>query len=113
MFFKPSATADAIVARPVRTSAEFGPELWPRMARWDAAQMDSAFAALSVPVLAVQSTTRNAQLQRSPLRAGESSPWIDYLKSRGARVVIVPDTGHFTMLEQPERVNQLIGEFGR
>jgi len=113
MFFKPSATADAIVARAVRTSAEFGPELWPRMARWDAAQMDSAFAALSVPVLAVQSTTRNAQLQRSPLRAGESSPWIDYLKSRGARVVIVPDTGHFTMLEQPERVNQLIGEFGR
>ena len=113
MFFKPSAQADAIVARAVRTSAEFGPELWPRITRWDAGSMDAAFAAIKAPVLAIQSTTRNAQLQRAPLKAGETSPWIDYLKSRGARIEIVPDAGHFTQLEQPERVNQLIREFCR
>jgi pimeloyl-ACP methyl ester carboxylesterase len=110
MFFKPSAMADAIVARAVKSSAEFGPDLWPRMAKWDAGEMDAAFSALKAPVLAIQSTTRNAQLQRSPLKAGETSPWIDYLKSRGAKVEIVPDTGHFTMLEQPERVNAVIRE---
>ncbi|MEA3193003.1 MAG: hypothetical protein QOD26_1336 [Betaproteobacteria bacterium] len=113
MFFKPSAQADAIVARAVKSSAEFGPELWPRVTRWDAGAMDAAFAALHAPVLAIQSTTRNVQLQRAPLKPGDTSPWLDYLRSRGARIEIVPDTGHFTQLEAPERVNQLIEEFCR
>ena len=113
MFFKPSAQAEAIVERAVKSSAEFGPELWPRITRWDAGSMDAAFAAIKAPVLAIQSTTRNAQLQRAPLKPGDTSPWLDYLKSKGARVEIIPDTGHFTMLEQPQRVNELIREAGR
>src|SRR5438105_7632125 len=60
MFFTRSPQADAIVERAVRSSAEFGPQLWPRITRWDAGQMDAAFAALRSPVLAIQSTTRNA-----------------------------------------------------
>lgn len=111
MFFTPSAMADAIVERAVRTSKEFGPHLWPRTSRWDAGSMDAAFDALRVPVLAIQSTTRNAQLQRAPLKTGDTSPWLDYLRSRGARVEIIPDTGHFTMLEAPEAVNKLISRF--
>jgi pimeloyl-ACP methyl ester carboxylesterase len=75
--------------------------------------MDTAFDALRAPVLAIQSTTRNAQLQRAPLKRGDSSPWIDYLRSRGARVEIVPDTGHFTQLEAPDTVNRLIADFLR
>ena len=31
---------EAIVERAVRTSASFGPDLWPRMARWDVASME-------------------------------------------------------------------------
>jgi pimeloyl-ACP methyl ester carboxylesterase len=111
MFFKPSAQADAIVARAVKSSAEFGPQLWPRISGWDAGSMDAAFAALRAPVLALQSTTRNAQLQRAPLKPGDTSPWLDYLRSRGARVEIVPDTGHFTQLEAPALVNRLIADF--
>ena len=111
MFFESSAQADAIVTRAVRSSGEFGPELWPRISRWDAGAMDAAFDALRAPVLAIQSTTRNAQLQRAPLKPGDSSPWIDYLRSRGAKVEIVPDTGHFTQLEAPETVNRLIAAF--
>jgi pimeloyl-ACP methyl ester carboxylesterase len=111
MFFKPSPEADAIVARAVKSSAEFGPHLWPRITRWDAGSMELAFASLRAPVLAIQSTTRNSQLQRAPLKPGDTSPWIDYLRSRGARVEIVPDTGHFTQLEAPQAVNRLIAEF--
>jgi len=113
MFFKSSRQADAIVARAVKGSAAFGPELWPRVTRWDAGSMDAAFAALRVPVLAIQSTTRNAQLQRAPLKPGDTSPWLDYVKSKGAKVEIIPDTGHFTQLEAPEQVNRLIREFCR
>jgi pimeloyl-ACP methyl ester carboxylesterase len=111
MFFKPSPEADAIVARAVKSSAEFGPHLWPRITRWDAGSMEVAFASLRAPVLAIQSTTRNSQLQRAPLKPGDTSPWIDYLRSRGARVEIVRDTGHFTQLEAPDAVNRLIAEF--
>jgi pimeloyl-ACP methyl ester carboxylesterase len=113
MFFTPSREADAIVARAVESSAGFGPQLWPRVTRWDAGEMDAAFAALRAPVLAIQSTTRNAQLQRAPLKPGDTSPWLDYLRSKDAQVEIIPDVGHFTMLEAPEAVNRLIEEFCR
>ena len=113
MFFKPSALADAVVARAVRQSAGFGPLLWPGMARWDAAKMDAALAAVKVPVLVIQSTTRNAQLQRSMLKAGESSPYLDLLRQslKDPRIEVIPGVGHFTMLEAAPAVNRLIGEF--
>ena len=111
MFFTASAQADAIVERAVRHSAEVGPVLWPRMARWDAGQMDAAFAALRAPVLAIQSTTRDANLRRATLKPGGTSPWIEYLRSKGARVEIVPQVGHFTQLEAPQTVHRLIGQF--
>jgi pimeloyl-ACP methyl ester carboxylesterase len=75
--------------------------------------MDAAFDAVLAPVLAIQSTTRNAQLQRAPMKPGDRSPWVDYLRAKGARVEIVPGVGHFTMLDAPETVNRLIGEFLR
>ena len=80
MFFKPSPEADAIVARALRQSAQFGPLLWPSMARWDAAEMDAALAAVRAPLLAIQSTTRDAQLRRSPLKAGQSTPYLDLIR---------------------------------
>ena len=114
MFFAPSAQAEAIVQRAVKSSAEFGPHLWPRTTRWDAVQMDAAFDALRCPVLAIQSTARDfATLRRRMLKTGETSPFLDYLKSRGARVEIVPDVGHFTQIEAPAEVNRLIAEFCR
>ena len=111
MFFTPSPTADAIVRRAVTQSAGFGPELWPRMARWDAESMDAAFDALRVPLLAIQTTTRDANLRRVPLKPGDTSPWLEYVKSKRARIEIIPDTGHFPQIEAPETVNRLIGEF--
>ncbi len=111
MFFTPSPAADAIVRRAVATSAEFGTDLWSRMARWDAGSMDAAFAAVRSPLLVVQTTTRDANLKRAPLKIGQSSPWLDYVRSRGARVEILADTGHFPQIEQPRAVNDLIGAF--
>lgn len=115
MFFTPSAQADAIVARALRQSRDFGPYLWPSMGRWDAAEMDAALAAVRAPLLVIQSTTRDAQLRRSPLKAGQSSPYLDLIRSKvpGARVAVVPDTGHFAQIEAPDEVNRLIAEFMR
>lgn len=111
MFFTASPAAEAIVRRAVTGSAAFGAELWSRMARWDAESMDAAFAAVRAPLLAIQTTTRDANLRRTPLQPGQSSPWLDYVKRQGGHVEIIPDTGHFPQIETPERVNRLIERF--
>jgi len=113
MFFKQTRDSEAIVARAVRTSASFGPELWPRMARWDASQMELALEAVRGRILAIQSTTRGADLKRAPMKPGDTNPYLETVKSYGAKVEIIPDTGHFTQIEAPERVNRLIEEFCR
>ena len=113
MFFAPSAQADAIVERAVRDSAQIGPHLWPRVTRWDAGQMDAAFDAARAPLLAIQSTTRDASLKRRMLAPGDTTPWLDYVKSKGGRVEIVPGVGHFTQLEAPAMVNRLIDDLIR
>jgi pimeloyl-ACP methyl ester carboxylesterase len=83
------------------------------MAQWDLGTMVAALDAVRGPILAIQSTTRNADLKRGPMKPGDTNPYLELVKSKGARVEIVPDTGHFTMLERPERVNRLIEEFCR
>ena len=113
MFFQPSALAEAVVVRALRQSAQFGPSLWPAMARWDAATMDAALAAVQAPVLVIQTTTRNAELKRSMLKAGESSPYLDLLRKalKDVRIEVMPGFGHFPQLEAAAEVNRLIRDF--
>jgi pimeloyl-ACP methyl ester carboxylesterase len=114
MFFSPSPLAEAIVTRALRQPADIGAALWPRMARWDAGQMEAALAAVRAPLLAIQSTTRDPQtLRRAPLEPGETTPWLDLVrqKTKDAKIEIVAGVGHFTQLEAGERVNRLIGDF--
>jgi pimeloyl-ACP methyl ester carboxylesterase len=113
MFFRQTPASERLVQRAVRQSAEIGAALWPRMARWDAAVLETALAAVRAPVLVIQTTTRNAHGQRSPLEASQTSPWLDLLKAnlRNLKLQVLPGLGHFPQLEAPERVNALISEF--
>ena len=115
MFFKSTPASERLVARAVRQSAEIGAALWPRLARWDAALLETALASVRAPVLVIQTTARNAQGQRSALQAGQSSPWLDLLRDKleDVRIEVLPGPGHFPQLEAPERVNPLIAEFCR
>jgi pimeloyl-ACP methyl ester carboxylesterase len=113
MFFAPSALGEAVVARGLRQTAEIGPALWARMARWDA-QVENALAAVRVPVLVIQSTTRDPKtVKRAPLQPGERSPWLDLLRENlnDLKMEIIPRVGHFTMLEAATAVNRLLGAF--
>jgi pimeloyl-ACP methyl ester carboxylesterase len=75
--------------------------------------MDAALAAVRSPLMAIQSTTRDAQLRRSPLKPGETSPWLDLLKKTisDLKIDIVPGVGHFPQLEAAQTVNRLIRDF--
>ena len=114
MFFAPSPLGEAIVARALRKPDAIGASLWPRMARWDAAEGDAALAAVRAPLMAIQSTTRDpVTLKRAPLEGGDTSPWLDLVRKnvRNARIEILPGVGHFTQIEAPREVNRLIREF--
>jgi len=83
------------------------------MARWDAGGMEAALDAVNAPVLAVQCTYVNTERKRVPIRAGETTPWLDLLKQKlkDVRIEILGGIGHFPQLEAPERLNRLIRQF--
>jgi pimeloyl-ACP methyl ester carboxylesterase len=64
----------------------------------------------------IQTTTRDpASGKRGPLKAGQTTPWLDLLSKNlnNPRIEVLPGLGHFPQLEAPERVNRLLEEFCR
>jgi len=113
MFLEWSPLAEAALARLKRMPAETGIALWTRMVRWDATELDGALAAVRAPLMVIQSTWINPERKRLPLTEGQSSAWLDLIKSQLPTAVIhvVPGAGHFPQLEAPGRVNRLLAEF--
>lgn len=114
MFLTRTPTAVSVIERAKRLPAAIGSALFPAMVRWDAAHMDAALGAVRVPLLVIQCTTINAERKRVALKAGQTTPWLDLVRSRvpGARIEVIADTGHFPQIETPERVNELIAALG-
>jgi pimeloyl-ACP methyl ester carboxylesterase len=113
MFLGPSAEAARIVERAKRLSPSVGVALFASMVRWDAARMDEALGAVRVPLMVIQSTTMGPDRKRVALRAGETTPWLDLVRSRAphARIETLVGLGHFPQLEAPARVNALLANF--
>lgn len=111
MFLEPSAPhAVSVIERAKRLPGEIGMALFPSMARWDAGRIVSALAAVRSPLLAIQTTSMSPERKRSPMRAGQTSPWLDLLREHvpGVRIEVLPGLGHFPQIEAPERVNALL-----
>jgi pimeloyl-ACP methyl ester carboxylesterase len=110
MFLAPSPQADAIVRRALEFPAAAGELLFPRLAGWDAANMERALAAVKVPLLVIQSTYLNAERKRVALAPGETTPWLELVRraAPAARIEILSGAGHFPQLELPERLNALL-----
>jgi pimeloyl-ACP methyl ester carboxylesterase len=110
MFLAPSELSKTIVERATRLPASVGAALFPRMARWDAENMERALAAVKVPLLVIQSTYLNAERKRVAIKEGETTPWLDMVRRHApqAQIEIIPGVGHFPQLESPERVHKLL-----
>lgn len=82
---------------------------------WDRDRADIVLAELDLPVVAIQSTYHDTFTpRRSFASAAETSPYLDGLRALVPRLAIeiVPDTGHFSMMERPAQVTALIRAFG-
>jgi pimeloyl-ACP methyl ester carboxylesterase len=71
-------------------------------------------AAIRCPVLAIQSTHTRPDGTRVVLTTPRSG-WLDFLRDRiaGLTVALIPDSGYFSMLEQPDLVTQALTRFVR
>lgn len=101
------------VEQALRLPEDIGRTLFPRMVAWDAGAMDAALEAVRAPLMVIQSTYLNGDRVRTAIKPGESTPWIDLVRSRipTARIEIIPGTGHFPQLEAPAKVSALVEDF--
>lgn len=113
MILRPLPSRDELIARAKRLPEDFGHALFLDIVRWDAAQLEDALEAVRAPMLVIQSTAMNAERKRVTLKAGDTSPWLELIKTHvpQARISILPGVGHFTQIEAPDEVSRLIGGF--
>jgi len=107
------AKARVVIDRALARPPEIAGALFPDIARWDAEKMDAALDRVSVPMLVLQTTYQDERRQRRSLQSGQSSPYIDMVKSRvpGAQIEVIPGVGHFPQLEVPGAVNAALSRF--
>lgn len=76
------------------------------MAAWDRDNFVSAVDQLTCPVTILQSTSLDKHEVRRPATTHPSSLWLDALRARvpWAVIKLVPNTGHFMMLERPQLI---------
>ena len=106
------------VPAPVHTRAlqlpqQVGEKLLTDMQRYDATRLAASLSCLRIPVMALQTTCTNENRERRSMRPGQTTPYLDMLRScvPSARIDIIPDTGHFPQLEEPAQTNAAISRF--
>jgi pimeloyl-ACP methyl ester carboxylesterase len=110
-----TAEGDRIMHRAVGFPEAVMLRLFPAMIEWEVRTMADALTSLRAPLLVIQSTYLNSERKRVPLEPGQTTPWLDLVRRLvpAARIDIVPNAGHFTMMDAPEACNRLLAEFSR
>lgn len=110
--------ADRAISQPIVDRAVAMPEtlagnLFPNIGRWDSEHFDRVFAGTRVPLMAIQSTYMTAEGKRAPMTKGQTTAYLDNVKSLvpAARIEVIPDVGHFPQLERAAEVNALLDDF--
>jgi pimeloyl-ACP methyl ester carboxylesterase len=80
---------------------------------WDIERGEETLRAIEVPTLAIQSTYFNSKMQRVALERDMSSPFLEIMKRcvPNFTIEVVPNSGHFSMIESASVVNDLLRRF--
>lgn len=98
------------IARALAMSNEAVRSLYRNMMVWDTKLGAERMARVTVPTLVIQSTKRSKDGRRSVLAEGETGPYPKTIKrfNAGAEIAVIAGHGHFTGLEAPDWVNEVI-----
>ena len=80
---------------------------------YDQERLGAALGRVRVPLLVLQSTFTNANRERSSMQAGQTTPYLDFVRAKvpSARIEIIADVGHFPQLDAPAETNRVLGSF--
>ncbi len=111
----PATIKTRIMDRAAKMPPAIGSALFPRTPAWDAKNLERVLTETKQPLLALQSTTMNAEGKRVPMAPGLPSPLLDLLRVAAphARIETISTVGHFTQIDAPAWVNEKIAGFAR
>ena len=103
----------AVIERAGRLPRPIGEKMLADMQRYDVARLSQSLASLRVPVMVVQCTYSNEKRERRTLSAGQSSPYLEMVRTNmpAARIEVIAETGHFPQLDAIADTNALIESF--
>lgn len=107
------AVRERYVARAKKVDPRLREELFVDMVRWDLTKGRDALTQITIPVLVLQSTYINSEFKRVPLQPGMTTPWTDAIAASvpKSQVKVVPNAGHFNMIDAAQTVNEEIARF--
>jgi pimeloyl-ACP methyl ester carboxylesterase len=107
------AVAAAVVKRAFGLPRPTGIKMLTDMLRYDVGRLTASLGCVRVPVMALQTTFSNEKRQRTTMRKGQTTPYLEMLRAAvpSVRVEIIEDTGHFPQLDESAQTNTLIDNF--
>jgi pimeloyl-ACP methyl ester carboxylesterase len=114
--FTPRSDAGMIAAALERALAlpeDVGQALLLSLVRYDEKKLAAALEQLGKPLMVLQTTFVNAQRERQPLAAGQTTPYLDFIRAKvpAARIEVLPGIGHFPQLDAPAETNRALASF--
>jgi pimeloyl-ACP methyl ester carboxylesterase len=105
--------AAAVVKRAFGLPRPIGIRMMTDMLRYDVTRLTASLACVRVPIMALQTTFSNEKRQRTTMRKGQTTPYLEMLRATvpSVRVEIIEDTGHFPQLDESAQTNALIDAF--
>ena len=108
-----AAIAASVIDRAVGLPSPVGEKVVIDLVRYDVGRLALSLAGLPVPVMALQCTYSNDKRERQTMSTGQTTPYLDLLRSRipSVRIEIIPDTGHFPQIDEAGQTNALLDSF--
>jgi len=106
-------TMAAAVQRALDLPEAVGQALLLSLVRYDMETLGSALERVDRPLLALQTTFVDDRRVRTPMTAGQTTPYLEYVRAKvpGVRIEVLPGVGHFPQLDAPAETNRALASF--
>ncbi len=107
------AVRAAVIERALALPADIGEALLVSLARYDEDRLGAALERVGKPLMVLQTTYTNERRERAPMRAGQTTPYLDFIRAKApqARIEVIADTGHFPQLDAAAETNRRLASF--